>query len=99
MYRRGGDEPARHAVLLSAGLLRTRLQHQVAQGRQGHPVWTLHQKVRKKDKTIFIYTATDSVADPDPGSGVFMTPGSGIWDGKKTRSGSGMNIPDHVFEI
>jgi hypothetical protein len=21
-----------------------------------------------------------SVADPDPGSGVFLTPGSGIWD-------------------
>ncbi len=22
-----------------------------------------------------------SVADPDPGSGAFLTPGSGIWDG------------------
>jgi hypothetical protein len=30
----------------------------------------------------------------DPGSGAFLTPGSGM--GKKSRSGSGMNIPDHV---
>jgi|LakMenEpi03Aug12_release.lakeMendotaPanAssembly.Ray.scaffolds.fasta_scaffold6598981_1 hypothetical protein len=27
-----------------------------------------------------------SAADPDPGSGAFLTPGSGI------------NIPDHIFE-
>ncbi len=27
---------------------------------------------------------------PDPGSGAFLTPGSGM--GKKSRSGSGMNI-------
>ncbi len=35
------------------------------------------------------------------GSGIrcLYDPGSRIWDGKKTRSGSGMNIPDHVFEI
>ncbi len=32
------------------------------------------------------------VADPDPGSGAFLTPGSGI--GKK--SGSRMNNPDHI---
>ncbi len=31
---------------------------------------------------------------PDPGSGAFLTPGSGM--GK--NSGSGMNIPDHIFE-
>jgi hypothetical protein len=37
-----------------------------------------------------------SVADPDPGSGVFLTPGSGM--GKKSRSGSGMNILDHISE-
>jgi hypothetical protein len=37
-----------------------------------------------------------NVADPDPGSGVFLTPGSGI--GKKTESGSGMNNPDHISE-
>jgi hypothetical protein len=37
-----------------------------------------------------------SVADPHPGSGAFLNPGSGIWDGKKTRSG--MNIPDLTLE-
>jgi hypothetical protein len=32
-----------------------------------------------------------SVADPDPGSGIgcFLTPGSGIRDGRKSASGSG----------
>jgi hypothetical protein len=34
--------------------------------------------------------------DPDPGSGAFLTPGSGM--GKKSRSGSGMNIPDQISE-
>jgi hypothetical protein len=34
------------------------------------------------------------VADPDPGYGAFLTPGSGIWDGKK--SGSGISILDHI---
>jgi hypothetical protein len=34
----------------------------------------------------------------DPGSGAFMTPGSGIQDGKKTGSGSGMKNPDHISE-
>jgi hypothetical protein len=40
-----------------------------------------------------------SVADPDPGSGAFLTPGSGIRDGKKSDPGSGINIPDsqHCF--
>ena len=33
---------------------------------------------------------------PDPGSGAFLAPGSGM--GKKSRSGSGMNIPDHIPE-
>ncbi len=37
-----------------------------------------------------------SVADPDPGSGAFLTPGSGM--GKKSRSRSGMNILDHTSE-
>jgi hypothetical protein len=36
-----------------------------------------------------------SVADPDPGSGAFLTPGSGM--GRKSASGSGMNNPDHIF--
>jgi hypothetical protein len=35
-----------------------------------------------------------SVAEPDAGSGDFLTPGSGM--GKKY--GSGMNIPDNIFE-
>jgi len=34
---------------------------------------------------------------PDPGSGAFFTPGSGM--GEKSGSGSGMNNPDHIFEI
>jgi hypothetical protein len=39
---------------------------------------------------------TSSVADPDPGSGAFLTldPGSGM--GKKSGSGSVMNNPDHI---
>jgi hypothetical protein len=35
-----------------------------------------------------------SVADPDPGSGAFLAPGSGI----SKKSGSGMNNPDHISE-
>ncbi len=36
-----------------------------------------------------------SVADPDPGSGIgsFLTPGSGIRDGRKSASGSGIRDP------
>jgi hypothetical protein len=33
-----------------------------------------------------------SVADPDPGSDAFLTPGSGM------RTESGMNNPDHISE-
>jgi hypothetical protein len=33
----------------------------------------------------------------DPGLGAFLTPGSGIRDGRKSASGSGMNNPDHIF--
>ncbi len=32
----------------------------------------------------------------DPGSDAFLTPRSGM--GKKSRSGSGMNIPDHISD-
>jgi hypothetical protein len=32
----------------------------------------------------------------DPVPGAFLIPGSG--KGKKSRSGSGMNIPDHISE-
>jgi hypothetical protein len=37
-----------------------------------------------------------SVADLDPGSVAFLTPGSGM--GKKSGYGSGMNNPDHISE-
>jgi hypothetical protein len=37
-----------------------------------------------------------SVLDPDPGSGSFLIPGSGM--GKKSKSVSGMNIPDQISE-
>ncbi len=37
-----------------------------------------------------------SVADPDPGSGAFLTPGSGM--GKKSGSGSGIRIWDEQPE-
>jgi hypothetical protein len=36
-----------------------------------------------------------SVADPDPESGAFLTPGSGM--GKKSGSGSGMKQPGSYF--
>jgi hypothetical protein len=35
-----------------------------------------------------------SVEDPDPGSGAFLTPGSGMCK----KSGSGMKNPDHISE-
>jgi hypothetical protein len=44
----------------------------------------------------FACVSIGRIADPDPGSGAFLTPGSGIRDGKK--SGSWMNIPDHISE-
>ncbi len=37
-----------------------------------------------------------NVADPDPRSGAFFTHGSEM--GKKSRSGSRINIPDHISE-
>jgi hypothetical protein len=37
-----------------------------------------------------------SVAEPDPGNGAFLTPGSGR--GKNSGSGSGMNNLDHISE-
>jgi hypothetical protein len=39
-----------------------------------------------------------SVADPDPGSGAFLTQGSGSAMNKNPEPGSGMNIPDHISE-
>ncbi len=40
----------------------------------------------------------NSVADPDPGSGAFLTPGSGMGKNqdRDPGSGSGMNTLDHV---
>jgi hypothetical protein len=40
------------------------------------------------------FKTTNSVADP--GSGAFLTPGSGIQDKKKSESG--IDIPDHSSE-
>jgi hypothetical protein len=39
-----------------------------------------------------------SVADPDPGSGTLMTPGSGTGKKSTPDPGSGMNIPDDISE-
>jgi hypothetical protein len=41
-----------------------------------------------------------SVADPDSGSGAFLTPGSGMgkYQDPGSGSGSGMNNPDHISE-
>jgi hypothetical protein len=38
-----------------------------------------------------------SVADPDPGSGAFLTRGSGMGRSQHPDPGSGMNNPDHIF--
>jgi hypothetical protein len=46
-------------------------------------------------------SATGSVADPGPGSGAFLTPGSRIRDlgmHKNQDPASRMNIPDHISE-
>ncbi len=43
----------------------------------------------------YFYRLFCSVADPDPGSGAFLTPGSRM--GRKSASGSRMNNPNHIF--
>jgi hypothetical protein len=45
---------------------------------------------------LFYVRYLTSVADPDPGSGGFLTPGSGM--GRKSASGSGIRDeqPDHI---
>jgi hypothetical protein len=43
---------------------------------------------------IRTWIVTPSVADPDPGSSAFLTPGSGM--GKTSGSGSRMNNPHHI---
>jgi hypothetical protein len=47
--------------------------------------FTAMRKKRNIDM-VNLYTIPSSVADPDPGSGDFLTPGSG------------MNNPDHIYE-
>jgi hypothetical protein len=39
-----------------------------------------------------------SVANPVPGSGAFLTPGSGMGKNQVPDPESGMNIPDHISE-
>jgi hypothetical protein len=39
-----------------------------------------------------------SLADPDPGSGVFLTLGSGSGMGKKSGFRSGIYNPDHIYK-
>ncbi len=64
--------------------------------------WIRIQSQVFDDPIIPTHPATDcknaetSVADPDPGSGAFLTSGSGM--GKQSKSGSGMNIPHHISE-
>ncbi len=38
-----------------------------------------------------------SVADPDPGFGAFLTPGSGMGESQHPDPGSRINNPDHIF--
>jgi hypothetical protein len=38
-------------------------------------------RTRKADFAVYTYGNEASVGVPDPGSGVLLTPGSGIWDG------------------
>jgi hypothetical protein len=49
------------------------------------------QKIHTPNQLSFL-----SVVAQDPGSRAFLTPGSGM--GTKSRSGSGMNIFDHISE-
>jgi hypothetical protein len=51
----------------------------------------LHNCRRKTD------TETISFSDPDPGSGAFLTPGSGMGRSQHPDPGSGINNPDHIF--
>jgi hypothetical protein len=41
----------------------------------------------KRSGVAILSLVKDSVADPDPGSGAFLTPGSEIRDPEKTYSG------------
>ncbi len=50
--------------------------------------------MRKKRNKLAYYLQHCSVADPDPGSGAFLTPESGTRDGQKSGSVSGIRIWD-----
>jgi hypothetical protein len=49
---------------------------------------------RRGGREVESHAPSISVADPELGSGAFLSPGSGI--SKKT--GSGINNPDHIFD-
>ncbi len=50
-----------------------------------------HTTARKPGPLKIIqYSRISSVADPDPGLGAFLTPGSRIRDGRKSAYGSGI---------
>jgi hypothetical protein len=57
----------------------------------------VHPEMHQTPYFSALSTVVASVADPDPGSGAFLTPGSGMV-GKKSGPGSGMNHPDHISE-
>ncbi len=50
----------------------------------------------RRNVKLSLSICTLSVADPDPGSGAFLTPASGM--GKRSGSGSGMKNWDHISE-
>ena len=55
----------------------------------------MYNRENPAKNTVWERIHESSVADPDPGSGAFLTPGSGM--GRKSASGSGMNNPDYIF--
>jgi hypothetical protein len=55
----------------------------------------LPKEIRSRQGLI---SEESSVAGPDIGSGAFLSLDLGSGMGKKSRSGSGMNIPDHISE-
>ncbi len=52
--------------------------------------WDLHEFSRERNCVVY-----HSVADPDPGSGAFLSPGSGM--DKKQDPDPGWKIPDHIL--
>jgi hypothetical protein len=60
----------------------------VSSTRKGRPPPSAHNNTKIRS----------SVADPNPGSGAFLTPGSGMGrESQHSDPGSGMNNPDHNF--